>query len=109
MVSVKDKGTSTEELSNDPETIYANAQKESETVKSDEMKEFNSIDVTTYLDYYAGEDTKLVLLARPTCHYCQIAEPILQNIMYEYNIDLLYQEGNGKPTSDAQCLLKDGV
>ncbi|MEF2920779.1 MAG: V-type ATP synthase subunit A [Acutalibacteraceae bacterium] len=28
---------------------------------------------------------------------------------YEYNIDLLYQEGNGKLTSDAQCLLKDGV
>ncbi|MEE1060245.1 MAG: V-type ATP synthase subunit A [Ruminococcus sp.] len=28
---------------------------------------------------------------------------------YEYEIDLLYQEGNGKPTSDAECLLKDGV
>ena len=28
---------------------------------------------------------------------------------YEYAIDLLYQEGNGKPTSDAECLLKDGV
>ena len=28
---------------------------------------------------------------------------------YEYNIDLLYQEGNGKLTRDAECLLKDGV
>ncbi len=27
---------------------------------------------------------------------------------YEYEIDLLYQEGNGKLTSDAECLLKDG-
>ena len=28
---------------------------------------------------------------------------------YEYNIDLLYQEGNGKLTRDAECLLKGGV
>ena len=27
---------------------------------------------------------------------------------YEYEMDLLYQEGNGKLTSDAECLLKDG-
>ena len=27
---------------------------------------------------------------------------------YEYEIDLLYQEGSGKLTSDAECLLKDG-
>ena len=27
---------------------------------------------------------------------------------YEYEMDLLYQEGSGKLTSDAECLLKDG-
>ena len=87
-----DKNESSKKVtdSNDVEAILANAQKESETVKSDEMKEFNSIDVTTYLDYYAGEDTKLVLLARPTCHYCQIAEPILKNVAYKYDLDINY-------------------
>ena len=67
-----------------------NAEKESESVKSNEIKELNNINVSDYLEFYAGEESKLVLVARPTCHYCQIAEPILQNIAYKYDLEINY-------------------
>ena len=66
-------------------SILANAENESESVKETEKKEFNSINVSDLVDYYKEEDSKIVLIARPTCHYCQIAEPILHNIAYKYD------------------------
>ena len=80
----------TEELSNDAEVILANAQKESSEVKDSEKKEFSQIDVAKYLEYYEGSEPQIILLARPTCSYCQIATPIIQNIMYEYDINVNY-------------------
>ena len=77
-------------LSTNPEEIIANAQSESESIKDNEKKEFTQISLTQYLEYYAGSEPKIILLARPTCHYCQIAEPIIQNVAYEYNIDINY-------------------
>lgn len=76
--------------SEDANTILANATKESKAVKETETKEFTNIDVNTYLEYYNGSEYKLVILARPTCQYCQIAEPILHNIAYEYNLEMYY-------------------
>ena len=76
--------------SNDASTIVANAQKESNAVKDSEKKDFTQIDVDKYLDYYKGEENTLILIARPTCHYCQIAEPIIQNIAYKYDININY-------------------
>jgi len=70
-------------VSNDAETILANAQKESSAVKDREKGDFVQINVDKYLEYYAGNENKIVLIARPTCHYCQIAEPILQKIIKE--------------------------
>lgn len=92
VVGGKDSGGSTEnlELSNDANTILANAQQESEAVKDSEKKEFVSIDVNKYLEYYAGSEAKIIYLARPTCSYCQIATPIIQGIMFEYNIEVNY-------------------
>ena len=85
------KGSSTDvTTSNDASTIVANAQKESDAVKDDEKKEFTQIDVDKYLEYYKGEENTLILIARPTCHYCQIAEPIIQNIAYKYDININY-------------------
>ena len=76
--------------STDAETILTNAQNESSAVKDKEKKDFTQINVDKYLEYYAGSENKIVLLARPTCHYCQIAEPIIQNIAYKYDIDINY-------------------
>ena len=60
-------------LSNNPQEIMQNAQNESEEAKKGEQPELNEISVDTYLEYYNGTDPKLVLIARPTCGYCQIA------------------------------------
>ena len=78
------------ELSNDAEVILANAQKESAEVKDSEKKEFKQIDVAKYLEYYEGSEPQIILLARPTCTYCQIATPIIQNVMFEYDIEVNY-------------------
>ena len=87
--NIKDNDKDTK-LSNDVDTIIENAQKESNNVKESEKKSFLSIDVTKYLEFYSGSEKQLVLVARPTCSYCQIAEPIIQSIAYEYNIDINY-------------------
>ena len=78
------------DLSNDPNTILTNAQSQSASISDSEKRAFTQIDVYKYLEYYAGSEAKLVLVARPTCGYCQIAEPILQNIAYKYNVDINY-------------------
>ena len=72
------------------DSILANAAKESASVKEEETKEFSSINVSELVDIYKGEESKIVLIARPTCHYCQIAEPILHNIAYKYDLDINY-------------------
>lgn len=70
--------------------ILTNAQIESQNVKEDEQKEFSNINISEYLNMYNGEEKALVLVARPTCGYCQIAEPILHNIAYKYDININY-------------------
>ena len=70
--------------------ILTNAQIESQNVKEDEQKEFSNINVSDYMNMYNGEEKTLVLVARPTCGYCQIAEPILHNIAYKYDININY-------------------
>ena len=72
------------------ETVIATAQEESKEVKEQEKKKFTYINVDEYLNILTKQDNQFVLVARPTCQYCKIAEPIIQNIMYEYNIDLYY-------------------
>ena len=77
-------------LSNNPQEIMQNAQNESEEAKKGEQPELNEISVDTYLEYYNGTDPKLVLIARPTCGYCQIAEPIIKKITNDYGIVINY-------------------
>ena len=88
--------------SNTMESILTNATMESSNIKENEMKEFTSIDVNTYLNIYNGEQKTLVLVARPTCHYCQIAEPILHNIAYKYNININYLNTDNFQGEDSQ-------
>lgn len=85
-------GTKTggETSSSDPNAILENAQKESKAVKETEMKEHTKIDVAKYLEYYAGSEQKLILVGRKGCPYCQIADPILKNLAYQYNIEINY-------------------
>lgn len=98
--------TPTEGLSNDPEVILSNAQKESSAIKEEEKKEFVQIDVAKYLQYYSGSETKIILLARPTCSYCLIATPILQKIMKDYNIEINYLNTDNFTSEDQTAFVK---
>lgn len=88
--SIGEKNKKQDPTNRNIETIIADAEKESNSVKENEKKDFTQITVDNYLEILSKNDNQFVLVARPTCHYCQIAEPIIQNIMYEYNIDLYY-------------------
>ena len=91
--------------SEDPNIVLANAQQESEKITKEEQKELSEINVDTYLEYYNGEENKLVLLARPTCHYCQLAEPIIKKIAKDYEIDIVYLNTDNFQGEDQQKLV----
>lgn len=98
-----DKGKSSSE---DMRQIIYNAQEESQQVKEEEQKEFNEINIDEYLNKYNGEEKTLVLIGRPTCHYCQIAEPILHNIAYNYNITINYLNTDNFQNDDGRKLVE---
>ena len=84
------KETDSDELSNDINTILENAKKESNAVTADEQGELKEINIDTYLDYYKDSENRVVLIARPTCGYCQIAEPIIKKIIKDYDAEIYY-------------------
>ena len=74
----------------DDNDIYQVILNESNNVSDKEKKAFTRINVSEYLDIFNGEETKIVIVGREGCNYCKIAEPIIQNIMYKYNLDIYY-------------------
>ena len=75
---------------NDDQATYARATSEANNVKDEEKKDFKSIDVDTFLIVLHNDNKSLVLVGREGCQYCVIAEPIIQSIMYKYDIDINY-------------------
>ena len=74
----------------DANVIIANAQKESEAITESQMKELEKINITQYLDYYNDTELHIVFIARPTCPYCEITEPIIRKIAKDYNLNISY-------------------
>lgn len=74
----------------DSDDIVTRAQKESESVKDSEKKDFVDIDVNKFKELYSGSENSIVLFSRPTCGYCQVAEPILMNLAYKYKFDIYH-------------------
>lgn len=104
--TITPKEKDTNELSDDMNVIITNAQQESEEFSnSSEQKDFTEINATTYLEYYNGEEEKIILIARPTCHYCQIAEPILHRIAYEYDLEINYLNTDEFKDEDASIVM----
>ena len=82
------------------------ATKEAASIKEEEKKEFTNINIDEYINAYNGEEKTLVLVARPTCHYCQIAEPILHNIAYKYSININYLDTDDFQEDDFQKFIE---
>lgn len=89
----------------DAASMTSRAQEESANVPDDEQKDFNEITVSEYLDLYEGKEDTLVLFASPTCGYCQIAEPILHHIAYQYNLTINYVDVSAMDSDDQADLL----
>lgn len=99
------KGKSSNQLSENVDEILSNAQKESSNVKEEEQKDLPEINMDTYLEYYNGEEKKIVLLARPTCSYCQIAEPIIKKVAKDYDLAIDYLNTDNFKDDDTQKLI----
>ena len=63
---------------------------DSSDISEDEQGDLNDIDIDEYLDLKEGSEASIIYIARPTCHYCQEMEPIVRNIVYEYDIEVNY-------------------
>ena len=93
----------TDDSDSEADQLIARAQEESDSVSEDEQKAFEEIDTDQYLDLYNGSENAVVLFSRPTCGFCQIAEPILRHISYQYdftiynvNVDEMDDDDNSK-------------
>lgn len=87
-----DNGGSTTTSSNDSSSTGSSSSSSTSTsdIPEDEQGELTSIDIDDYLDLKEGSDASIIYIARPTCHYCQEMEPIVRNIVYEYDVEVNY-------------------
>ena len=67
-----------------------NSSNDSSDISEDEQGDLNEIDIDEYLDLLKGDEASIIYVARPTCHYCQEMEPIVKNIVYEYDVKVNY-------------------
>ena len=95
-----------ETLSEDPNEIIKNAQTQSANIKDSEKKDYKEIKMSDYLEYYAGSESKIILIGYPTCPFCQIAEPILKNLAYEYDLEINYLNTDNFTDEDEATLLQ---
>lgn len=59
-------------------------------ISEEEQGDLKEIDIDEYLDLKEGSEASIIYIARPTCHYCQEMEPIVRNIVYEYDVEVNY-------------------
>lgn len=104
--SESDNSNSSTTSSSSASDMTSRAQEESANVPDDEQKDFNDIDIDEYLDLYDGSEDSIVLFSRPTCGYCQIAEPILHHIAYQYKLTINHVNTDEMSSSDETKLVE---
>lgn len=86
--SSKTTTSSTNNSSNDNSSSSTTST--SSDIPEDEQGDLNDIDIDKYLDLKEDDKASIIYIARPTCHYCQQMEPIIRNIVYEYDVKVNY-------------------
>lgn len=73
-------------------TMDKNTTKENETSQATELDQagFNEVTIDEYLRLIAKDEKSIVLVARPTCSYCQQFTPILKQAMEDMNLTVNY-------------------
>ena len=92
-------------LKNQQQDIIDKSNRDSNKVSRDKMRDFKMIDVDKYLELYKGKSASIVYIGRSDCQFCQTAEPIIQNIMYEKKFDIYYLSTDGFDSEDKTNML----
>lgn len=91
LASNKDDGSvSSEDDATDLVALQQRAEEESALVSAEERKAFTEVSVEEYLTIYEGADSQLVFVGKPSCPYCEIVQPILENLAYQYDLTIYY-------------------
>ena len=86
--STNEDTTNTDDNSEEENPLLADG----EVIKEEEMKSLNKIDWDKYMDYFEGKTKTVIFLGSDTCGWCVYQKPILQHVMYKYNIDVPYYD-----------------
>lgn len=69
---------------------------------------FNEVTLDEYLQLLNGSEKSIVLIARPTCYYCEKFAPILKEAMEDMNLTINYIDTD-KLSSDDMDKLEDSA
>lgn len=81
-----EKASSSDDLSD--EDLLKIATKQAADISDDERSEATKISTDEFLDLYSADEESLVLFVKDSCEYCKLALPIIENIIYENNLDV---------------------
>ncbi len=105
-LSVRDLESNTNKGSESVMSDSNKAAEESAAISEDEKKELSEIDVEKYLELKDEKEASAIYIARPTCQYCQIQEPIIRNVAYEYNLTIHYLNTDEMSSEDSREFVK---
>lgn len=75
---------------------------------SSEVSETESSEIMDkFYKYYNSDDLKIIYYASSSCGYCELQNPIMEQIDKDYNIDYLYIDSTKLTTSDRETMLKE--
>lgn len=68
----------------------SSVEEESSKIKDSEKKDLTSINIDEYLSLLDGSEAAVIYIGRPTCSHCQIQKPIMEHIVYKYDVKIHY-------------------
>lgn len=70
--------------------------------------EYTNVTVDEYLELMKSEDKKIIYIAKPTCSYCVMQNPILKKIAQKYNLVVHYLNTENFVDQSTQDYTEDG-
>lgn len=72
-------------------TSIGDAASESENISEDEMGDLKEIGIDEYLELKENnEKYSIIYIGRPTCSHCEVQKPLMQHMVYKYNVEVNY-------------------
>jgi len=82
---------SKDQTTNNNENSVGDAAGESANISEDEMGDLKNIGIEEYLDIKENnEKYSIIYIGRPTCSHCEVQKPLMQHMVYKYNVEINY-------------------